>query len=183
MACWSDMVVSGIPKLNGVRHAREICHMSLDLRDASSTFVIPHMPQEKLKIRIGVHSGQFSVAYFLFSVSLDFSRRLAVFCGFSRSLSLQCTIDSRFFPKAFLIGNDFMSYFAIKYIFGIRTKCPFSIFDFRFQFGGIGEKRFWQWIRPLSTVIDHRFMNSKFGLCTLKIRSFHYHTFDWLSFV
>ena len=38
------MVVSGIPKPNGIRHAREVCQMSLDVRDASRSFVIPHMP-------------------------------------------------------------------------------------------------------------------------------------------
>ena len=52
------MVVSGIPKPNGIRHAREVCQMSLDVRDASRSFVIPHMPGEALKIRIGVHSGE-----------------------------------------------------------------------------------------------------------------------------
>ena len=76
----------------------------------------------------------------VFSASLDFSRRLAVFCGFARSLSLQRTITSRFFPKAFSIGNIFESYFAIKYILRLRTKCPFSIFDFLFWFGNISKR-------------------------------------------
>ena len=120
------------------------------------------------------------LAYLCSSASLDFSRRLAVFCGFSRALSLLRKIATRFFPKAFLIGNSLMSYFALKYISGLRTKCPFSIFDFRFQFREIGKKLFCQWIRSLLTVIDHCFMNFRIGPV---IRSrLHFRTFDWLSF-
>jgi atrial natriuretic peptide receptor A len=53
------MVVSGVPKENGNLHAREIACMSLDLVAGCRTFVIPHMTQEPLKIRVGVHSGEY----------------------------------------------------------------------------------------------------------------------------
>ena len=52
------MVVSGVPRPNGIRHAREIAHMACDLRDAAKVFVIPHKPNEALRIRIGLHSGK-----------------------------------------------------------------------------------------------------------------------------
>ncbi|CAH8581076.1 unnamed protein product [Dicrocoelium dendriticum] len=51
------MVASGVPRRNGERHAVAITDMSLDLVSASHSFVIPHMPEEPLKIRVGLNSG------------------------------------------------------------------------------------------------------------------------------
>ncbi|XP_043542415.1 atrial natriuretic peptide receptor 2-like [Chiloscyllium plagiosum] len=51
------MVVSGVPKENGIDHASEIASMALDLVAVCNTFKIPHKPQTKLKIRAGIHSG------------------------------------------------------------------------------------------------------------------------------
>lgn len=51
------MVVSGLPKFNGGRHVVEICNLALDLLDEVSHFRIRHRPEEKLKLRIGIHSG------------------------------------------------------------------------------------------------------------------------------
>ena len=52
-----DMVVSGVPQENGENHASEIAKMSLSLLSACKTFTIPHRPNKKLEIRIGIHSG------------------------------------------------------------------------------------------------------------------------------
>ena len=52
-----DMVVSGVPRVNGDNHAGEIARMALQLLAASKTFVIPHKPNTELRIRIGIHSG------------------------------------------------------------------------------------------------------------------------------
>ena len=51
------MVVSGLPHKNGVNHAREVACMSLALLNAVRSFHIRHLPNERLKIRIGLHSG------------------------------------------------------------------------------------------------------------------------------
>uniref|UniRef100_A0A8C3FKW7 guanylate cyclase n=1 Tax=Chrysemys picta bellii TaxID=8478 RepID=A0A8C3FKW7_CHRPI len=51
------MVVSGVPKENGIRHASEIASMALDLVAVCKTFRIPHKPNTQLKIRAGIHSG------------------------------------------------------------------------------------------------------------------------------
>ncbi|KAK6170897.1 hypothetical protein SNE40_019184 [Patella caerulea] len=51
------MVVSGLPKPNGINHAGEIASMSLHLLEAIGKFKIRHRPDDKLKLRIGVHSG------------------------------------------------------------------------------------------------------------------------------
>ncbi|KAF7496382.1 Atrial natriuretic peptide receptor 1 [Sarcoptes scabiei] len=52
----SYMVVSGLPQRNN-GHAAEIARMSLALLDAVKSFTIRHKPDEKLKLRIGIHSG------------------------------------------------------------------------------------------------------------------------------
>ena len=51
------MVVSGLPKPNEGRHICEICNMALDLLAEIDHFVIRHRPDEKLKLRIGIHTG------------------------------------------------------------------------------------------------------------------------------
>ncbi|XP_059149224.1 atrial natriuretic peptide receptor 1-like [Physella acuta] len=51
------MVVSGLPDRNGILHAREIARMSLSLLKATLTFRIRHRPNDRLKIRIGIHTG------------------------------------------------------------------------------------------------------------------------------
>ncbi|XP_071824872.1 atrial natriuretic peptide receptor 1-like isoform X3 [Apostichopus japonicus] len=51
------MVVSGLPIRNGDCHAKEIANMSLVLIDASSNFKIKHLPDRKLMLRVGIHTG------------------------------------------------------------------------------------------------------------------------------
>lgn len=52
------MVVSGLPIRNGDNHAGEIASMSLHLLSAILSFKIRHMPEKKLQLRIGLHSGE-----------------------------------------------------------------------------------------------------------------------------
>ncbi|CAG2252408.1 Receptor-type guanylate cyclase gcy-9,Receptor-type guanylate cyclase gcy-7,Receptor-type guanylate cyclase gcy-22,Receptor-type guanylate cyclase gcy-11,Guanylyl cyclase GC-E,Receptor-type guanylate cyclase gcy-17,Retinal guanylyl cyclase 1,Receptor-type guanylate cyclase gcy-12,Receptor-type guanylate cyclase daf-11,Guanylate cyclase 2G,Olfactory guanylyl cyclase GC-D,Receptor-type guanylate cyclase gcy-3,Receptor-type guanylate cyclase gcy-23,Receptor-type guanylate cyclase gcy-20,Receptor-type guanylat len=51
------MVVSGVPRRNGRRHASEIGTMALDLIDNIRRLEIPHLPGTKFKLRVGLHSG------------------------------------------------------------------------------------------------------------------------------
>uniref|UniRef100_A0A671UNY0 Guanylate cyclase n=1 Tax=Sparus aurata TaxID=8175 RepID=A0A671UNY0_SPAAU len=51
------MVASGVPNRNGTRHAAEVANMSLDILHSIAAFKIKHMPEIKVKIRIGLHSG------------------------------------------------------------------------------------------------------------------------------
>lgn len=53
------MVVSGLPMRNGIYHAREIARMSLALLNNVYKFRIRHRPNEQLRLRIGLHSGEF----------------------------------------------------------------------------------------------------------------------------
>ncbi|CAJ0945760.1 unnamed protein product [Ranitomeya imitator] len=52
------MVVSGLPVRNGKLHTREISRMSLALLDAVKTFKIRHRPDQQLRLRIGIHTGE-----------------------------------------------------------------------------------------------------------------------------
>lgn len=52
------MVASGVPNRNGTRHAAEVANMSLDILHSIGAFKIKHMPEIKVKIRIGLHSGK-----------------------------------------------------------------------------------------------------------------------------
>nr|VZI36013.1 unnamed protein product [Spirometra erinaceieuropaei] len=51
------MVCSGLPTPNGKRHAGEIATMALELLSISSSFVVQHMPNIPILLRIGMHSG------------------------------------------------------------------------------------------------------------------------------
>ncbi|XP_008290888.1 atrial natriuretic peptide receptor 1 [Stegastes partitus] len=51
------MVVSGVPRVNGILHASQISSMALDLVGVCRTFRIPHKPNTQLQIRAGIHSG------------------------------------------------------------------------------------------------------------------------------
>lgn len=51
------MVVSGLPMRNGNRHAAEIARMSLALLAAARDKTVPHRPDERLLLRIGMHTG------------------------------------------------------------------------------------------------------------------------------
>ena len=60
----ADMVVSGIPVATPF-HAREVANMAIDLVKACTDFKIPHMPDEPLKIRVGLHSGKYPLVFFI----------------------------------------------------------------------------------------------------------------------
>lgn len=51
------MVVSGLPKRNGIQHAGQIASMSLQLLKDLKAFRIRHRPDSSLNLRIGMHSG------------------------------------------------------------------------------------------------------------------------------
>ncbi|KAL3094216.1 hypothetical protein niasHT_023649 [Heterodera trifolii] len=51
------LCVSGLPKRNGNLHAKECADMSLDFLKALHTFRIPDLPNERVRLRIGLHSG------------------------------------------------------------------------------------------------------------------------------
>lgn len=52
------MMVSGLPVRNGDNHAREIARTAIALLNNVYKFKIRHRPNEQLKLRIGIHSGE-----------------------------------------------------------------------------------------------------------------------------
>lgn len=79
------MVVSGLPVRNGKMHACEIARMSLALLEAVKTFKIHHRPDQQLKLRIGIHSGEHntsSCVYWKFTISgKDFMSMDVEYCA------------------------------------------------------------------------------------------------------
>ncbi|KAF3840711.1 hypothetical protein F7725_006573 [Dissostichus mawsoni] len=51
------LVASGVPNRNGNRHAAEMANMSLDILHCIGSFRMRHMPELKVRIRVGLHSG------------------------------------------------------------------------------------------------------------------------------
>ncbi|XP_060101297.1 guanylyl cyclase C isoform X2 [Heteronotia binoei] len=51
------MVVSGLPKRNGNRHAVDISMMALDILSFMGSFELQHLPGLPIWIRIGIHTG------------------------------------------------------------------------------------------------------------------------------
>uniref|UniRef100_A0A914CAI0 guanylate cyclase n=1 Tax=Acrobeloides nanus TaxID=290746 RepID=A0A914CAI0_9BILA len=51
------LCVSGVPTRNGNRHAQVIAEMSFDFLRSLKNFCIPHLPSERINIRIGIHTG------------------------------------------------------------------------------------------------------------------------------
>jgi class 3 adenylate cyclase len=52
------LVVSGVPKKNGDKHAAAICNMALDLKAACGSIVRPDIAPRTITIRAGVHTGK-----------------------------------------------------------------------------------------------------------------------------
>ena len=50
------MVVSGLPRRNGIRHADQIARMALDLLGVVKGLSLPEFSQS-LSVRIGIHTG------------------------------------------------------------------------------------------------------------------------------
>jgi len=56
------LVVSGLPTVYD-RHAQEMSLLALELLDSVKEYVIPHLPEEQLRLRIGLHSGSLTLTF------------------------------------------------------------------------------------------------------------------------
>ncbi|KAI5609296.1 atrial natriuretic peptide receptor 2-like, partial [Silurus asotus] len=103
------MVVSGVPRENGILHASEIASMALDLVNVCKTFRIPHKPQTQLQIRAGIHSGPVVAGvvgtkmprYCLFGDTVNTASRME---STSEALKIQCS------PHAFYLLEEIGGY-------------------------------------------------------------------------
>lgn len=57
------MVVSGLPQRTP-NHSCQIARMSLALLDNVESFKIPHLPERRLMLRIGLHTGKYITSRF-----------------------------------------------------------------------------------------------------------------------
>ena len=51
------MVISGLPNPNGIKHADEIARLALKFVEEAKQCRVAHLPNEEIKLRMGVHSG------------------------------------------------------------------------------------------------------------------------------
>ncbi|CAD6197089.1 unnamed protein product [Caenorhabditis auriculariae] len=51
------LCVSGLPRRNGNDHTRQIASMSLAFMESLENFRVPHLPAERINLRIGIHCG------------------------------------------------------------------------------------------------------------------------------
>ncbi|KAI6189054.1 Guanylate cyclase [Aphelenchoides besseyi] len=52
-----DQISSGLPRRNGNKHVTEIANLAMDFMKSLMTFRINHLPQHRINIRIGFHTG------------------------------------------------------------------------------------------------------------------------------
>ncbi|KAJ1364591.1 hypothetical protein KIN20_024713 [Parelaphostrongylus tenuis] len=64
------LCVSGVPIRNGNEHVKEICSMSLELMESLAGFQIPYLPEEKINLRIGIHTGRYFFSFDRSSVKI-----------------------------------------------------------------------------------------------------------------
>ena len=59
------MAVSGLPIRNGDRHVCELSKMALALQKNVGNFKVRHKPDKEIMLRIGIHSGVYTLHLYL----------------------------------------------------------------------------------------------------------------------
>uniref|UniRef100_A0A915EVX2 Guanylate cyclase n=1 Tax=Ditylenchus dipsaci TaxID=166011 RepID=A0A915EVX2_9BILA len=92
------LVVSGLPRRNGIQHVKEIANMSLTLMTNVANFRIIHLPSETVTISIGFHSGPCVAGV----VGLTMPR----FCLFGDTINTASRMESNGRPGRIHLSSD-----------------------------------------------------------------------------
>ncbi|EYC08171.1 hypothetical protein Y032_0067g3 [Ancylostoma ceylanicum] len=107
------LCVSGLPHRNGNEHAKEVAEMSFELLRAIRTFRIPHLPNEKINIRVGLHTGSVVTGV----VGMTMPR----YCLFGDAVNTASRMESNGKPGRVHISTDTMR-FLTEVIGGYKTE-------------------------------------------------------------
>ncbi|KHJ92541.1 adenylate/guanylate cyclase catalytic domain protein [Oesophagostomum dentatum] len=107
------LCVSGLPHRNGNDHAKEVAEMSFELLRAIKTFRIPHLPTEKINIRVGLHTGAIVTGV----VGMTMPR----YCLFGDAVNTASRMESNGKPGRVHISTEAMK-FLTEVIGGYRTE-------------------------------------------------------------
>ncbi|EPB73878.1 adenylate/guanylate cyclase catalytic domain protein [Ancylostoma ceylanicum] len=108
------LCASGLPNRNGQEHIRAICDLSLELITGLKNFRIPHLPNEKLNIRVGIHTGPVVAGV----VGLTMPR----YCLFGDTVNTASRMESNG-KAAHVHMSDDAEKFLMKTFTGYQTTC------------------------------------------------------------
>uniref|UniRef100_A0A158P7J9 Guanylate cyclase n=1 Tax=Angiostrongylus cantonensis TaxID=6313 RepID=A0A158P7J9_ANGCA len=107
------LCASGLPLRNGNEHAKEIAEMSFELLRAIKDFRIPHLPNERVNIRVGIHTGSVVTGV----VGITMPR----YCLFGDTVNTASRMESNGKPGRVHISTDTMT-FLTQVIGGYKTE-------------------------------------------------------------